>query len=44
VGASVRCGCPVDVKTAMQLYEEELKTDNIMDRFVESGQRTRPFQ
>jgi len=30
-----RCGCPLDVKTAMRLHEEESKTDNIMDRLVE---------
>jgi site-specific recombinase XerD/ribosomal protein L40E len=30
-----RCGCPLDVKIAMQLHEEESKTDNIMDRLVD---------
>jgi ribosomal protein L40E len=34
-GFCSRCGCPLDVKTAMQLHEEESKTDNIMDRLVE---------
>ena len=27
--------CPLDVKTAMQLHEEESKTDSIMDRLVD---------
>jgi site-specific recombinase XerD len=30
-----RCGCPLDVRTAMLLHEEESKTNNIMDRLVE---------
>ena len=30
-----RYGCPLDVKTAMELHEEESKTDSIMDRLVE---------
>lgn len=34
-GFCSRCGSPLDVKTAMQLHEEERKTDNIMDRLFE---------
>jgi integrase/recombinase XerD len=34
-GFCSRCGCPLDVRTAMQLHEEESKTDNIMNRLVE---------
>ena len=34
-GFCSRCGCPLDVKTAMRLDEEESKTDNIMDRLVD---------
>ncbi|MGA8905262.1 MAG: site-specific integrase [Candidatus Bathyarchaeia archaeon] len=34
-GFCSRCGCPLDVRTAMLLHEEESKTDNIMDRLVE---------
>jgi len=30
-----RCGCPLDMKTAMQLHEEESKTDNVMDNLLE---------
>ena len=31
-----RCGCPLDVKTAIQLHEEESKTDHIMDLLLEA--------
>jgi ribosomal protein L40E len=34
-GFCSRCGCPLDVKTAMQLHEEEMKTDNVMDWLVD---------
>jgi integrase/ribosomal protein L40E len=30
-----RCGSPLDMKTAMQLHEEESKTDNVMDNLLE---------
>jgi ribosomal protein L40E len=30
-GFCSRCGCPLDVRTAMLLHEEESKTDYIMD-------------
>ena len=34
-GFCSRCGCPLDVRTAMQLHEEELKTDHVMDWLVD---------
>jgi integrase/recombinase XerD len=34
-GFCSRCGCPLDVRTAMLLHEEESKTDNIMDSLFE---------
>lgn len=37
-GFCSRCGCPLDVKTAMQLHEEESKTDSIMNRLVEDDE------
>jgi integrase/ribosomal protein L40E len=30
-----RCGSPLDMKTAMQLHEEESKTDSVMDNLLE---------
>lgn len=33
-----RCGSPLDMRTAMQLYEEESKVDNIMDSLLEDPQ------
>jgi integrase/ribosomal protein L40E len=30
-----RCGSPLDMRTAMQLHEEESKTDNVMDNLLE---------
>jgi len=30
-----RCGSPLDMKTAMQLHEEESKTDSVMDDLLE---------
>jgi ribosomal protein L40E len=30
-----RCGSPLDMRTAMQLHEEESKTDNVMDDLLE---------
>lgn len=35
-GFCSRCGCPLDGRTAMQLHEEESKTDYVMDRLVEN--------
>jgi hypothetical protein len=34
-GFCSRYGCPLDVKTAMQLHEEESKTDEVMDWLVD---------
>jgi hypothetical protein len=34
MGFCSRCGCPLDVKTATLLHEEESKTDNVMDWLV----------
>ena len=34
-GFCSRCGCPLDVRTAMLLHEEESKTDNVMDWLTE---------
>ncbi|MGA3108383.1 MAG: hypothetical protein ABSD99_02855 [Candidatus Bathyarchaeia archaeon] len=34
-GFCSRCGCPIDVKSAMQLHEEESKTDDVMDWLVD---------
>jgi site-specific recombinase XerD/ribosomal protein L40E len=34
-GFCSRCGCPLDVKTAMLLHDEESKTDNVMDWLVD---------
>jgi len=34
-GFCSRCGCPLDVKTAMQLHNEESKTDVLMDNLLE---------
>jgi predicted amidophosphoribosyltransferase len=34
-GFCSRCGCPLDVKTAMQLHEEESKIDNVMDLLLQ---------
>ena len=30
------CGCPLDVRTAMLMHDEESKTDYVMDRLLES--------
>jgi ribosomal protein L40E len=30
-GFCSRCGCPLDVKTAMQLHDEESKTDYLVE-------------
>jgi uncharacterized paraquat-inducible protein A len=34
-GFCSRCGCPLDVKTAMELHEEESKVDTLMDDLLE---------
>jgi hypothetical protein len=34
-GFCSRCGCPLDVRTAMLMHDEELKTDNVMDQLVD---------
>jgi integrase/recombinase XerD len=34
-GFCSRCGCPLDLKTAMQLHEEESKIDGIMNNLLE---------
>lgn len=34
-GFCSRCGCPLDVRTAMLLHEEESKTDSVMDDLLE---------
>lgn len=35
-GFCSRCGCPLDVKTAMLLHDEESKTDYVMNWLVEN--------
>jgi site-specific recombinase XerD len=37
-GFCSRCGCPLDVRTAMLMHDEESKTDNIMDRLAEDSE------
>jgi hypothetical protein len=39
-GFCSRCGCPLDVRTAMLLHDEESKTDDIMDRLIEDPEFT----
>jgi integrase/recombinase XerD len=34
-GFCSRCGCPLDVRTAMLMHEEESKTDNLMDNLLQ---------
>jgi integrase/recombinase XerD len=34
-GFCSRCGCPLDVRTAMLLREEESKTDNVMNGLLD---------
>jgi integrase/recombinase XerD len=33
-----RCGSPLDMKTVMQLHEEESKIDSVMDNLLEDPQ------
>jgi len=33
-----RCGSPLDMKTAMQLHEEESKIDNVMDDLLQDAE------
>jgi hypothetical protein len=33
-GFCSRCGCPLDVRTAMLMHDEESKTDYVMDRLA----------
>jgi hypothetical protein len=34
-GFCSRCGCPLDVGTAMLMHDEEYKTDYVMNRLIE---------
>jgi ribosomal protein L40E len=38
-----RCGSPLDVKTEMQVHEEEVKIDGLMDNLLESPEVKEPL-